>query len=109
MCYTGSYVILQAPRKLTSVEDLLSLHGLSQYAAKLVENGYDDIRFISDITDSELNEIGVVSPSERMRVSHTHLIRVRFTFFFSVIEDFFGLRIVAFFTFLPQTELLCVL
>ena len=110
--YTGSCVILQAPRKLTSVEDLLSLHGLSQYAAKLVENGYDDIRFISDITDSELNEIGVVSPSERMRVSHTHLIRVRFTFFFlffAVIEDFFGLRIVAFFTFLPQTELLCVL
>ena len=55
---------------MSSVEDLLALHGLSQYSKKLVENGYDDIRFIAEITDEELMEIGVLSPGERARVSH---------------------------------------
>jgi hypothetical protein len=59
---------MEASRKLSSVEDLLSLHGLSQYTKKLVENGYDDIHFISEITDSELTEIGVASPTERTRL-----------------------------------------
>ena len=70
-CCTINIVFLlpQAHRKLSSVEDLLTLHGLSQYTSKLVGNGYDDIRFISDITDEELEEIGVTSQSERQRVS----------------------------------------
>ena len=66
-----SFPVPQASRKLSSVEDLLSLHGLSQYTNKLVENGYDDILFISEITDIELIEIGVASPAERARVSPT--------------------------------------
>ena len=51
------------------MEDLLSLHGLMQYSAMLVANGYDDIRFISEITEDELEEIGVVARPERQRVS----------------------------------------
>lgn len=51
------------------MEDLLTLHGLGQYTNLLVSNGYDDIRFVSDISDEELIEIGVGSPSERQRVS----------------------------------------
>jgi len=35
----------------------------------LIFNGYDDINFISDITDDELREIGVTHHSERQRVS----------------------------------------
>ena len=66
-----SFPVSQTSRKLSSVEDLLSLHGLSQYTKKLVENGYDDIHFISEITDTELIEIGVASPTERTRVSPT--------------------------------------
>ena len=45
------------------------MHGLSQYSQTLIFNGYDDINFISDITDDELREIGVIQYSERQRVS----------------------------------------
>jgi hypothetical protein len=55
-------------RKLSSVEDLLSLHGMSQFTSKLVANGYDDIHFVSDITDEELTEIGITVPAERERL-----------------------------------------
>lgn len=59
----------QSHRKLSTVEDLLTLHGLGQYTNLLISNGYDDIRFVSDITNEELMEIGVESSSERQRVS----------------------------------------
>lgn len=37
----------------------LALIGLSQYEAELIEAGYDDIDFISDISSEELEDIGI--------------------------------------------------
>ena len=42
---------------------------MSQFTSKLVANGYDDIHFVSDITEEELVEIGINVPADRQRVS----------------------------------------
>ncbi|TTE66786.1 Caskin-2 [Bagarius yarrelli] len=45
--------------KPTSLAEWLSLIGLSQYCQTLVQNGYDNIDFVSDITLEDLQEIGI--------------------------------------------------
>lgn len=43
----------------SSVPAWLDLIGLSQYEQELIDAGYDDIDFISDITSEELEDIGI--------------------------------------------------
>ncbi|KAG7315581.1 hypothetical protein KOW79_020447 [Hemibagrus wyckioides] len=45
--------------KPTSLAEWLSLIGLSQYYQTLVQNGYDNMDFVSDITLEDLHEIGI--------------------------------------------------
>ncbi|KAM9454386.1 caskin-1 [Clarias gariepinus] len=45
--------------KTTSLAEWLSLIGLSQYYQTLVQNGYDNMDFVSDITLEDLQEIGI--------------------------------------------------
>ncbi|MCI4393501.1 hypothetical protein PGIGA_G00158180 [Pangasianodon gigas] len=45
--------------KPTSLAEWLSLIGLSQYYQTLVQNGYDNMDFVSDITLEDLQEIGI--------------------------------------------------
>ena len=61
------FLVLQPTR---SVEELLSIHGLGQYTNMLLENGYDDINFMNDISLDDLKEIGVASYQDRERVSN---------------------------------------
>ena len=61
------FLVLQPTR---SVEELLSIHGLGQYTNILLENGYDDINFMNDISLDDLKEIGVASYQDRERVSN---------------------------------------
>lgn len=41
------------------MEAWLKLLGLSEYEQELIDAGYDDIDFISDITSEELEDIGI--------------------------------------------------
>ncbi|XP_062865779.1 caskin-1 [Trichomycterus rosablanca] len=45
--------------KPTSLAEWLSLIGLSQYYQTLVQNGYENMDFVSDITLEDLQEIGI--------------------------------------------------
>ncbi|KAI5616084.1 caskin-1 isoform X1 [Silurus asotus] len=45
--------------KPTSLAEWLSLIGLSQYYQTLVQNGYDNMDFVSDISLEDLQEIGI--------------------------------------------------
>ncbi|GAA6086570.1 caskin-1 isoform X2 [Tachysurus ichikawai] len=45
--------------KPTNLAEWLSLIGLSQYYQTLVQNGYDNMDFVSDITLEDLQEIGI--------------------------------------------------
>lgn len=42
----------------------LTLIGLTQYEQALIDAGYDDIDFISDITSEELEDIGITKKGE---------------------------------------------
>lgn len=53
-------LIMPLPHLLQeSVEVWLRLIGLTQYEQELIDAGYDDIDFISDISSEELEDIGV--------------------------------------------------
>lgn len=47
------------PRPQANLALWLSMIGLSQYYKVLVENGYENIDFITDITWEDLQEIGI--------------------------------------------------
>ena len=59
---------LQRSHSVSTVEKLLDLHGLKQFSDVLVANGYDDINFISEVSSEELEEIGVHSEADRVKV-----------------------------------------
>lgn len=52
-----------------SVPVWLDLIGLSQYDQALIDAGYDDIDFISDITSEELEDIGITRRGGRGIIS----------------------------------------
>ena len=58
----------RSPRPPT-VEKLLQQNGLQQYTEVLIANGYDDVQFLGEVPDLELQEIGILDPSDRARVS----------------------------------------
>uniref|UniRef100_A0A4W4E8J7 phosphatidylinositol-3,4,5-trisphosphate 5-phosphatase n=1 Tax=Electrophorus electricus TaxID=8005 RepID=A0A4W4E8J7_ELEEL len=49
----------------TSVGDWLQRLGLERYEAGLLRNGWDDLEFLSDITEEDLEEAGVSDPAHK--------------------------------------------
>ena len=54
-----------------SVPDWLMLLSLSQYEQVLMDAGYDDIDFVSDITTEELQDIGITKKGTMLPYSCT--------------------------------------
>ncbi|KAJ6664785.1 hypothetical protein lerEdw1_005757 [Lerista edwardsae] len=52
----------------SSVGDWLRAIGMERYQEGLIHNGWDDLEFLSDITDEDLEEAGVMDPG------HKHLL-----------------------------------
>lgn len=48
------------------------LLNLSQYEQVLMDAGYDDIDFVSDITTEELQDIGITKKGTTLHHIHTH-------------------------------------
>jgi len=65
------------PRPPSTVEKLLQAHGLQHFSERLISNGYDDIHFVTDISDEELQEIGITQLSDRSKVRLAQLITSR--------------------------------
>jgi len=67
--------LLQArPRPPSTVERLLQVNGLQHFSELLITNGYDDIHFIQEISEAELQEIGITQASDRSKVRPSHSI-----------------------------------
>ncbi|XP_064413051.1 phosphatidylinositol 3,4,5-trisphosphate 5-phosphatase 2A [Latimeria chalumnae] len=49
----------------SSVGDWLRRLGLERYEAGLIHNGWDDLEFLSDITEEDLEEAGVLDPAHK--------------------------------------------
>ena len=65
--------LLQAnPRPPSTVEELLQVHGLQHFSELLIANGYDEIHFITEITEEELQDIGITQASDRSKVRQSH-------------------------------------
>lgn len=58
-CMWCHLVLSSVPRPQANLALWLSMIGLSQYYKVLVENGYENIDFITDITWEDLQEIGI--------------------------------------------------
>jgi len=59
----------RSPRAaFSSIESLLMSHNLQQYTEALQSNGYDDPHFLADVSERELQDIGVAIPSDREKV-----------------------------------------
>ena len=43
-------------------------HGLQKYTNKLIENGFDSVKYIHEVLDSDLVEIGVTDDWDRAKV-----------------------------------------
>lgn len=56
-------------RPVSSVESLLIQNGLQKFVKILLDNGYDDLGFLSEVPEDELQEIGIINPTDREKVS----------------------------------------
>ena len=52
----------------STIKDLLTSNGLQKYTSALVDNGFDDIRYVKDISNDDLVEIGVIDERDRAKV-----------------------------------------
>ncbi|KAH1187835.1 phosphatidylinositol 3,4,5-trisphosphate 5-phosphatase 2 [Mauremys mutica] len=59
-----------------SVGDWLLALGLQRYEEGLIHNGWDDLEFLSDITDEDLEEAGVLDPNHK-RLLLENLLKLR--------------------------------
>ena len=65
--------VLQAkPRPPSTVERLLQVNGLQHLSELFIVNGYDDIHFVTEISEVELQEIGITQASDRSKVRPSH-------------------------------------
>ena len=65
--------VLQAkPRPPSTLEGLLQVNGLQHFSELLITNGYGDMRFITEISEAELHEIGITQASDRSKVRPSH-------------------------------------
>ncbi|XP_064394235.1 phosphatidylinositol 3,4,5-trisphosphate 5-phosphatase 2-like [Halichondria panicea] len=55
----------RSPRPPSTVDSLLHLNGLQQFSSILIANGYDDMHFLAEVSEEELEEIGVTESSDR--------------------------------------------
>ena len=72
--HTSLYCIVsplqaRSPRPPSSVEKLLQLYSLQHYTEVLMANGYDDVQFVGEVSDLELQEIGILNASDRAKVN----------------------------------------
>ena len=65
-------ITLPLPFLQASVRVWLTSIGLVQYEEVLVEAGYDDIDFISDISGDELQDIGITKNGQLLDNIHTY-------------------------------------
>lgn len=49
----------KSPRPPSTVESLLQFNGFQHYTNLLVQNGYDNMKFLGDVSEGELAEIGI--------------------------------------------------
>ncbi|XP_062983431.1 phosphatidylinositol 3,4,5-trisphosphate 5-phosphatase 2 [Elgaria multicarinata webbii] len=49
----------------SSVGEWLRALGMERYEAGLIHNGWDDLEFLSDITEEDLEEVGVMDPGHK--------------------------------------------
>ena len=66
--YTAHTAISPVPAPRSSpknVRELLLRNNMGQYCDMLINNGYDDIRFIHETSGEELRDVGVVSAVDR--------------------------------------------
>ncbi|XP_067395180.1 phosphatidylinositol 3,4,5-trisphosphate 5-phosphatase 2 [Emydura macquarii macquarii] len=59
-----------------SVGEWLQAIGLERYEEGLIHNGWDDLEFLSDITDEDLDEVGVLDPNHK-RLLLENLLKLR--------------------------------
>uniref|UniRef100_A0A8C8S5E6 phosphatidylinositol-3,4,5-trisphosphate 5-phosphatase n=1 Tax=Pelusios castaneus TaxID=367368 RepID=A0A8C8S5E6_9SAUR len=59
-----------------SVGEWLQALGLERYEEGLIHNGWDDLEFLSDITDEDLEEAGVLDPNHK-RLLLENLLKLR--------------------------------
>ena len=55
---------LPPPTPQASVPDWLTLLNLSQYEQVMMDAGYDDIDFVTDISGEELQDVGITKKGE---------------------------------------------
>lgn len=74
---TCSLYLLQIPAKPVisprtvepkTIEELLELHNATKYVDVLMDAGYDDIKYICETDDGELEDIGIVNSTDRQQV-----------------------------------------
>ena len=58
-------------RKPKTIEEMLKRIGLQQYVGNLVDNGFDEIEFLEDLTDQNLFEAGIFPSDHRAKVHIT--------------------------------------
>ena len=59
----------RSPRPPSTVKSLLETHGLQQFSDVLLTNGYDDLHFLAEVSEAELQEIGIKQLTDREKVS----------------------------------------
>jgi hypothetical protein len=64
---SNRHVISPVP-PYSSVQDLLAKNNLHHYTKLLLDNGYDNIKFLSDITSSDLTELGITDETEKTKL-----------------------------------------
>nr|XP_039251513.1 phosphatidylinositol 3,4,5-trisphosphate 5-phosphatase 2-like [Styela clava] len=53
---------------IVSIQDMMSRLGLSQYTTALTDSGWDNLEFLSDITDADLQDCGIVNEDHRRSI-----------------------------------------
>lgn len=65
VCVQGSKPSQRPP---STVESLLMQNGMKHFLNLLITNGYDDIQFLAEVPEEELQEIGISQPGDRAKV-----------------------------------------
>ena len=55
-----------------TVEELLKVNNATKHLQRLLESGYDDIKYIYETSDDELKDIGIVDKADRDQVNSIH-------------------------------------
>lgn len=64
----------RSSRPPSTVKSLLETHGLQNFSDILLTNGYDDLHFLAEVSEAELQEIGIKQLADREKVSSKYCI-----------------------------------